>query len=366
MKPLRLFLITALLALMAPSMAAAEPPIPPRNLELGSMPSVCSQATPPMPLCGNAVIYYLDQARATMGLGPYNLPANFLSMAPDQQMFILSNLDRISYALPPVAGLNAGLSADAAKGAEENRDPEVDFSKSSSFAFIYGSNWAGSFSSVMMTYFFWYYSDGFESGNADCPTATSPGCWGHRRNILLALPTPSKGPEVLYSMGAAKTTDQGNSYAQLIVVTDPSNPPPYYYSWAQAVLEGAGTNIYSVSAPKTSASLRVNIKGQGHVFGVQGAMFNCTRSCVAEIQLYQPFSLRAIPKHGSRLVSWRGCATTKVVRKRGDCSMEEAQGDQEINVVFTRARHKTHHKKRKHGSGTPMNSPAEIDSNSFP
>jgi hypothetical protein len=71
---------------------------PTANIPVGTMP-IC--VDPQYSACQNALIYYLDQARADLGLGPYQLPADFLALSDNQQTFILTNLDRIAYNLPP-------------------------------------------------------------------------------------------------------------------------------------------------------------------------------------------------------------------------------------------------------------------------
>ena len=52
------------------------------------------------------------------------------------------------------------------------------------FGSSFGSNWAGGLPSVLEADFAWMYDDGPGSGNVDCRSEGSSGCWGHRHDIL--------------------------------------------------------------------------------------------------------------------------------------------------------------------------------------
>src|ERR1700746_108616 len=85
---------------------------PPRNTRIGRMPSSC-RSSPRGKTCIDAVVYYLDKARSRVHLPPYALPADFPSLPPPRQLFILVNLDRIQYGLSPFPGMTARLDHDA-------------------------------------------------------------------------------------------------------------------------------------------------------------------------------------------------------------------------------------------------------------
>ncbi len=250
---------------------AAEPPDPSANISMGQLPESCRAGTSAS--CENAVVYYLDKARAAMGLSPYALPADFTQLAPDRQIFVLSDLDRLAYSLRPVAGLNAQLSGDAARGVADGGDP-------SASSWPYGanswySNWAGAYVNTPAAYYGWMYDDGAGSGNVDCTQASDPGCWGHRHNIL----TRGFGEPDEYeaAMGAAAGTESRSGdagYAMLILIDSPrfSSQPPYYYSWAEAQADGAGSNAYDPGVPDLSSppegsgsltpDLRLSVRGR--------------------------------------------------------------------------------------------------------
>lgn len=109
------------------------------------------------------------------------------------------------------------------------------------------------------------YNDGWGSANVDCTSSMAPGCWGHRDNILGPYPvitqyassTFGEGPTMLPSpepttlvmgTGAFTLSPSGpppgwwgvmNMTAIFVAVTGP--PPPFIYTWSQAVAAGAGT-----------------------------------------------------------------------------------------------------------------------------
>jgi hypothetical protein len=348
MKPSHSWSAVVLLALffmLAPASAEATPPNPPTNLEIGSLPSYC-YGTKRLPTCENGVIYYLDQARATMGLGPYALPANFLMMSPAQQMFILSNLDRIAYALPPIEGLTDGLDLAAEEGARSDSDPEPSEAQLGRPYVGWASNWAGAFPSTMEAYFFWMYADGYGSGNDACKAPADSGCWGHRRNILWAVELPPGRPNpYIYSIGAAAIDDQSGaiSYAMTVVGSNISSPPPYSYTWAQAVAEGAGSNPYPVSLP-VEEKVRLTIVVHGHGM-VSGAGATCLHTCHREVIKYNSLALRALPATtGFRFTGWRGCT----IRRHGFCELEP-EADGSVSAEFVRRkrhRHRHHHRHR--------------------
>jgi hypothetical protein len=214
--------------------SAATPPDPVADIPLGLFPHACASA-PTGGVCENAAIARLDVGRSALGLGRYRLPRDFVRLAPPRQMLILANLDRIAYLLQPIAGLSLALDAIAKHGARARQDPNP----SSALSALQGqqrigfaSNWAGGAPNAPVAYFEWMYDDGYGSGNIDCRSRSSPGCWGHRHSVLAF----ASGPTL--TMGAAAVTGE-QSYTLTVVQT--STPAwPYSYTWAQAVADGAG------------------------------------------------------------------------------------------------------------------------------
>lgn len=231
----RLFSLTAVLVCAICGVAFADGPVgadPHASFPVNQLPPVCNQGT--SAACLDASVAFLDQARAGLGQGPYLLPANFTSLAPQIQQFVLTNLDRIQNGLPPITGITAGLSQDAMGGIQNDTDPHP---SDPNFNY-WTANWAGGFENVVLAYEAWMYDDGPGSGNLDCALPGAAGCWGHRHDVLWSF-----GAGAL-AMGSAVGTDPGGTsgYAMVLGEGDVgSYQPAYTYTWSQAVLDGAGT-----------------------------------------------------------------------------------------------------------------------------
>jgi hypothetical protein len=255
----------------------AAAPDPPMNMPIGALPSACRQA-PVSAVCENAIIYYLDEARSVMGLGPYSLPRDFPSLSADRQIFILSNLDRLAEGLPPVLGLNVALNSSAIEGVASDSDP----SPPSELAppgstWSSTSNWAGNFPNALKAYYEWMYDDGYGSSNITCTTPTDEGCWGHRQDVLTLFPAEAGGS---LSMGAAAGVDQHSKrgFAMIILYTNIAEFPTYYYTWPDAVGEGATTTAYNPGTPSPQVGSVVSVQAGGS--GTASAPGTCEDTCL--------------------------------------------------------------------------------------
>jgi hypothetical protein len=189
-------------ALTPPTNIAPNPPYP----------SAC-QTSPTSATCQNAAIAALNNARGVVGLPAYALPANFQLLSAGNQFLVLSNLDRASYGLTQITGLNAVLNAAAAAGVATDSDPAGPSVVEGARFTAWTANWAAGWASPLYTYYEWMYDDGYPGANADCPTSTSPGCWGHRRSTLYDF-----GSSKVY-MGAATGTSpqyRAPAFTQLV------------------------------------------------------------------------------------------------------------------------------------------------------
>jgi hypothetical protein len=215
--------------------AAAYPPDPPANIALGPLPGACARAPHGAP-CEQGAIRALNHARAKLGLGPYLLPADFVTLAPGRQWLILANLDRLAYRLRPITGLAPTLDRVARQGALEHADPDpwpLLRALANQPRIGFASNWAGGQPNALVAYYGWMYDDGYGGQNIDCRTRHGAGCWGHRHDILAF---PSGG---VLAMGADAVA-RSDSYA-LTVVNTQTPPWPLGYTWAQAQRDGAGS-----------------------------------------------------------------------------------------------------------------------------
>jgi hypothetical protein len=222
---------------------------PAHKTRIGRMPSWCRGA-PTGKKCIDAVVFYLDKARSRVHLPPYALPANFPSLSPPQQLFILVNLDRVQYGLRPIPGMTAQLShAALVSGVWRADDPHP---SNTTGLNTWWPGWAGAFYNAPMAYETWVWNDGLGSTNPRCTRTDHSRCWGHRHSVLWKY-----GP--VLAMGAAAGRDSRHhrrGYAYLFVGGNAGYTPAYTYTWQQAVEDGAGTNTYD-PGPAPSAMCNV-------------------------------------------------------------------------------------------------------------
>ena len=187
------------------------------------------------PSCLAAEIAATDNARASEGLGPIRLPTGYASLTPEEQLFVITDIERVSRGEAPVVGLSPLLDGYAQAGAEAGNDPQFSFSA------IPSSNWWGSnvvsdALNALDANYTWMYDDGYGGYNVDCTSPASSGCWGHRDNEL----TSGYGGTLVMGAGDVQQTSGLQSMSELLVaVQDPSSLPPLSYTWAEAVAAGA-------------------------------------------------------------------------------------------------------------------------------
>lgn len=320
------FAVVALAAaVLAPAALAWGPSAgsdPTSNFEVGAMPYSCA-TEPDGAVCVNAAVYYLDQARASLGQPPYALPADFPSLTSEQQTFVLSNLDRVLYGLPPVPGLVDELDQDSAVGVQQDDDPPFPPDPN---VLGFTANWAGAFPNLPLAYEAWMYDDGPGSNNIDCTPADPSGCWGHRHDILWEF----DAGDVL-GMGAATGTDPTGAVGYAMVIAEGMAPfgSAYDYTWSQAVADGAGTNTYDPGLPQIPVSVLVTTKGPGTVS--DGSSQSCARA-TCEIDETQGVAAAFVarPDPGATFTGWSGaCSGT------GTCSITPTGATTKLTAVFT-------------------------------
>lgn len=288
---------------LAPSAWASSDPS--ANYPPGPMPAACSTA-PTGATCVNAAVYYLDQARASLGQPPYALPADFTSLSAPEQTLILTNLDRILYGLTPITGLTADLNNDSyTSGVQAGADPSP---SSTAGLNLWTANWAGGYPNMALAYEGWMYDDGPGSGNLDCTSSGDPGCWGHRHDILVQTTAGD-----LLAMGAAAGAGPNSvpGYAMLIVggcgTCNPAYTPTYTYTWSQAVADGAGTNTYDPGLPQATVQVQITVVGPGTVSDGSGQ--SCSGSCNFSEAVGAALKLTAAPSSGANFSGWSGACT---------------------------------------------------------
>jgi hypothetical protein len=252
------------LAVAAPTSAgaAAGPPLTPSaNYQItGGYNGPCANAAAVTATCP-AGLSSIDSSRAAEGVVPMSLPTNFASLTGQEQVFVLSDLERVDRGLPPIQGLSAGLDAVAQAGVAGNTDPPLP-----TYGTVTGSNW-GESPNLFTTYEMWMYQDGWAGSattNQACTSPAAGGCWAHRDNILGSYANPSL-------MGAAVGSGPaGTSVAQVIVGGDTRDAP--YFTWAdvQAHLPVGITDasVYVSSPPGSSQMGSVQLWASGEAMNV--------------------------------------------------------------------------------------------------
>ena len=186
--------------------------------------------------CITAEVQATNAARAVEGLPAMRLPSNFSSLTAQEQLFVLTDIERVSRGEQPVAGLSSVVDAYAQAGAAAGRDPQFSFSAIAS-ANWWGSNWVSGALNALDANYTWMYNDGYGGYNVDCPSPGAPGCWGHRDNEL----TSNHGGILVMGAGDVGLHTGLQSLTELLVsVQNPADVPALYYTWSDAVSAGAG------------------------------------------------------------------------------------------------------------------------------
>ncbi|MHB8451172.1 MAG: IPT/TIG domain-containing protein [Mycobacteriales bacterium] len=209
--------------------------------------------------CTSAVVSAIDNARAAEHVVPLRLPANFATLTVADQLFVVTDLERVDRGLPPFAGLTSALNTDAAQAAAALTDPALpSFTLSGGdAATAYASNWAEDYGALAADYD-WMYEDGWGGSaqntfNLACTGPGAPGCWGHRDNILAGL----NDPLLLAGMGSVSGLASGHFLSVTELLVGASGPTPSFdYSWAEARAAGAdATAPLAVVKPPTVSAL---------------------------------------------------------------------------------------------------------------
>jgi hypothetical protein len=254
-----------------------------------------------------------------------SLPSNWNVLTPPEQLFVLTNLERVDRGIAPISGLSATLNVYAQFGADLGRDPSFPPGTASG-----GSTYSSS-PSLGVSLAMWMYDDGPGGTNSDCPPSGGAGCWAHRDIILGQYASPS-----LMGVGYGPAT------TQIFVGGDTGDTP--YFTWAQevpllpvgvfpqgineSVLPGATrTSSLQLWASGEAMNVSVALSGGGGAFQLAGSSCSLAAGAGCSIALtftppslgafsatlvvtgpngVQDFPLRAVSSHGYNLVASDG------------------------------------------------------------
>lgn len=239
--------------------ALAKVPNPSGNRQLSGATLAACDSNASSSSCTTLALADVNAARASEGVGPMVLPANYGSLTVLEQILVVANLERTGRGLTPILGHSLPLDADAQRGALIGQDP----SPTSFNGDAWGSNWEGGYGSALESDFAWMYDDGPGSENVDCKAPGDAGCWGHRENIVAGYDAP-----LVMGVGYSPTGIFGPAMTELFVGGDretgagqPDAPiAPAGYSPA------GGSSPASPGSPHTQpqAALRIGKFTYGH------------------------------------------------------------------------------------------------------
>ncbi|HUY21115.1 MAG TPA: hypothetical protein VMV22_02120 [Acidimicrobiales bacterium] len=211
--------------------AASLPPSP-------QFESICLADGAMSALCVASTLQATDSARAAEGIGPMTLPGDYATLTPAEQLFVLTDIERVDRGLPPAVGLVSEFNQDAQAAAQANTDPSPGAVPPGVGILRWASNW-GENAGALGSNYGWMYDDGPGSGNVACGSGGG-GCWGHRDNILGFDAAQLGGATLVMGAGEAAppAASPWMSDTELFAVIT-GNPAYYVYTWAQAVTAGA-------------------------------------------------------------------------------------------------------------------------------
>jgi len=163
------------------------------------------------------------------------LPSNFAHLSTAEQVFVVTDLERVGRGIRPFRGLTKSLSNIAHASAVSNTDPMLATTTMRTLGiYEYGSIWASDLGPLGADYD-WMYNDGYGKSqvNIACPTRGAAGCWGHRENIIGSY----SGLPVLIA-GAGTSTPAGRSVTELLAGSS-GKTPQFTYTWKNALRHGA-------------------------------------------------------------------------------------------------------------------------------
>ena len=161
-------------------------------------------------------------------LPPISLPSNWSTLTGPEQLFVMTNLERLSRGEAAIANLVNTYNAAIQTGLPNAADPSL-----SGLPGHAGGIWAGAYPNVTSAMGGWLYDDGFGGSNLDCTTPTAPGCWGHRDAILSDPANFGSNPT---EMDAGVGTDSSDKVDyDATFDTNPNAPAPanIVFTWAQ-------------------------------------------------------------------------------------------------------------------------------------
>lgn len=231
--------------------------------------------------CGTAILNQMNTVNKSEGAEKVVLPPDYYQLTPAEQVFVITNLNRLAFGLPAIPAMNADANAYAlgntSSGALGNTDPSVPGALSTGQSVVaWDGNWAEDIN-VLSSDFNWMYNDGLGSFNIDCTTTKTSGCWGHRDNILEnwdTLLTNAGWTSINLAAGAAEVAINGmESITYDAIATTTPAPPSFTWDTILASYAAAGLEPvvpFTTSRPTLTSGALVRISGSSELYWVSG------------------------------------------------------------------------------------------------
>lgn len=174
------------------------------------------------------------------------LPTNWNLLTPQEQLFVVIDLERTARGLPAYLGLSRPLSAAAQWAALRLKDPSL--AKGLAVGLNQqkvkemGSTLAVGYSTLEAD-FVWMYDDGWggalsATSNIACTSSGAPGCWGHRDQLLGSDGSYNPGVGLRCTnceMGTGFAVVRGAGSFTSLIERPKNGPSPMYFTWARNV-----------------------------------------------------------------------------------------------------------------------------------
>jgi hypothetical protein len=197
--------------------------------------------------CTNYILSAINNARAVEGIRPMVLPSNWYGLTTQQQLFVVTDLERSARGLPAYLGINAALSANAQRAAAAYTDPSIaagfPIANDAQGSPGMGGAWSGGFNLLAADYI-WMYADGWggsasTTSNIVCTSARAPGCWAHRGELLGSDPGYNPGVGLGCTnceVGTGFAMVNGRASYTVLIEIPQGALPPMSFTWANNVL----------------------------------------------------------------------------------------------------------------------------------
>jgi hypothetical protein len=208
----------------------------------------------------------IDAARAEEGVGTMDISQAALASLPlPEQVFAVTNIERVDRGLPPIDDMTAQLDSYAQAGANARTDPPIPSSVTGGApSMVGGSLWIGQSAALQADYYLMY-SDGLGGSattNDSCSIAAPSGCWIHRDIILQQFGDCPTGPPVL-SMGVASA----NGSIAAVLVSSCAPPSDVSVTWAQVAAVVSIRTMGVAALSNGSGYLEAEANGTVGAFG---------------------------------------------------------------------------------------------------